>query len=391
MTRSLTPSMTRRSFLATSAATLAATRLHAAPVAPAKAVYIASSTKGPTAGLYASIWNPTTATLSSPRLVAPLEGGSFFAVGSQAGKRRIFSGHQSAPKVGALSSYNAAPPTDLTADLTLINTITVPEFDFVHVVLDHTQRCLVTASYGTAKVMSVKIAPDGQLSAPVSQFNITGSGPDPTRQTSPHPHGVCFSPDNKFVFINDLGTDRIMVYRLNPATAELTPHTTPYFQCTPGSGPRHLAFHPSGKWAYSVNELDSTLTQLAWNAAKGTFTLVSTTSTLLHQEDVAGARAGEVLFDSSGRTLYSCNRGSLDELVTCRVAPATGKITVIQRLPLEAKEARHYTLTPDGSSLLVAEQFSDRVAVFARDSKDGTLKPTPNTYPVTTPTCVLFA
>lgn len=378
--------MTRRTFLATSAATLAATQLHAAPANSVKTVYIASSAKGLTAGLYASTWNPATATLSSPRLVAPLESGSFFAVGSQAGKHRVFSGHQSAPKVGALSGYKASP----NGDLTLINTITVPEFDFVHVVLDHTQRCLVTASYGTAKVMSVKIAPDGQLSTPVSQFNITGSGPHPTRQTAPHPHGVCFSPDNKFVFINDLGTDRIMVYRINPATAELTPHSTPYFQGAPGSGPRHLAFHPSGKWAYSVNELDSTLTQLAWNAAKGTFTLTSTTSTLLHQEDVAGARAGEVIFDPSGRHLYSCNRGSIDELVICSVAPATGKITVVQRLPLEAKEARHYTLSPDGGSLLVAEQFSDRVAIFARNPKDGTLKLTPNTYPVTTPTCVLF-
>jgi 6-phosphogluconolactonase len=377
--------MTRRTFLSASAATLAATKLHAAP-ATAKTLYVASSAKGPSAGLYASTWNPATATLSSLRLVAPLEGGSFFAVGIQAGKRRIFSGHQSAPKVGALSSYEAAP----NGDLALITTITVPEFDFVHIVLDHTEGCLVTASYGTAKVMSVKIAPDGQLSVPVSQFNITGSGPHPTRQTASHPHGVCFSPDNKFVFINDLGTDRIMIYQFNAATAKLTPHSTPYFQGAAGSGPRHLAFHPDGKWAYSVNELDSTLTQLAWNAAKGTFTLVSTTSTLLHREDVAGARAGEVIFDASGRTLYSCNRGSLDELVTCSIAPATGRITVIQRLPLEAKEARHYTLTPDGSSLLVAEQFSDRVAIFARDSKDGTLKTTPNSYPVTTPTCVLF-
>ncbi|MCU1321030.1 MAG: 6-phosphogluconolactonase [Acidobacteriaceae bacterium] len=380
-------SWTRRSFLATSAATLAATQVPAFASTSTKMLYIGSGAKGPTAGIHVATWNHANGTLAGLRLAAQADSAGFLAASNRGGKRVLFAGHQSAPKVGALSSFSIAA----NGDLALINTITTPEFDMVHTALDHSQGCLVTASYGSGKVLSVKIAADGHLSAPVSQFHFSGSGPNASRQTSPHAHGVCFSPDNRFVFINDLGTDRIMIYKLNAATAELTPHTPPSFQAAPGSGPRHLAFHPNGKWAYSVNELDSTVTQLAWNAAAGTLTQISSLPTLVAGGDVAANRAGEVIFDTTGRVLYSCNRGNPEELLVLAVDPASGHMTLTQRLPLGGKEARHMTISPDGGFFLVAEQFSDRISVFARDPKTGTLKATENNAPVAIPTCVLFA
>ena len=287
--------------------------------------------------------------------------------------------------MGALSGYQIGP----TGDLQLINTINVPEFDFVHTAIDHTGQALITASYGSGKILSAKIAPDGHLSTPVSQIQLTGHGPNASRQASPHAHGVAIAPDNRFVLINDLGTDRIMIYKLNAATAELTPNNPPYFETAPGSGPRHTAFHPSGKWAYSINELDSTITQMGWNAATGALTLASNTPTMPPGSDVTAGRAGEVVFDKTGRFLYACNRAAIDDIVVYSVGKA-GQLTLIQHLNFGGKEARHYAISPDATYFILAEQFSDKVAILNRNPTTGTLKLSANEYPVQNPSCILF-
>ncbi|WP_213806017.1 lactonase family protein [Granulicella sp. dw_53] len=376
---------TRRTFIATSASTLAAAQLRAATPASETLVYVGSTAKGEGAGIYTGSWKPATGTLSNFRLAAPANSAGFLAAGAIDGKRFLFAGHQSAPKVGALSAFQVDP----SGDLHLVNTVTVPEFDMVHTALDHTRRCLITASYGTGKVLSVKIASDGRLSEPVSQFQLSGHGPNASRQSSPHAHGVAISPDNRFVLINDLGADRIMVYKLNPATAELTPNDPPYFTAAPGSGPRHLAFHPNGKWAYSINELDSTLTQLSWNATTGTLTLIESTPTLPPGGDVANNRAGEVVIDKSGRFLYGCNRQAPEELLVYAIDPK-GHLTLVQRQPLGGKEARAFNISPEGNYFLVAEQFSNQLTVFARSPQKGDLKPTSAQYPVNNASCVVF-
>ena len=376
--------LTRRSFLATTTATLAATALPAQP-AVQKLVYIGSGATGPEAGIHVATWNPATGTLSSLRLAMQSDSADFLAAATIAGKRILFAGRQLPAQIGALCSYQIAP----NGDLTLINSTNVPNFDFVHTVVDHTGQVIITASYDSGKVLSAKIAPDGHLSGPVSQIQLTGHGPNAYRQASPHAHGVAISPDNRFVLINDFGTDRIMIYKLNAATAELTPNTTPWFQTTPGSGPRHTAFHPSGKWAYSINELDSTITQMNWNAADGTLTLVATTPTLPPGGDIATNQPAEVAFDESGRLLYASNRAAVEEILVYSVS-ASGTLDLAQRVDFGGKEARHYAISPEGNHFLLAEQFSDKVAVFDRNPTTGTLKPSANEYPVKNPSCTLF-
>jgi 6-phosphogluconolactonase len=380
-------SLTRRTFLAASAATIAATKLPAQAHAGENLVYIGSTdNKDSDKGIHAALWNPQAGTLSDLRLVAPLASAGFLATSNAAGKRVLFAGHQSAPKVGAFSSYRIEP----TGELKPIGTTTAPNVDMVHLALDRTRLCLIAASYGSGKILSVKVSPDGHLSEPVSQLQLSGHGPNAARQTAPHAHGVAIAPNNRFVYINDLGTDRIMAYKLNAATAELTPNDPPFFALAPGSGPRHLAFHPNGKWAYSINELDSTITLFQWNAASGALTVLANTPTLLPGGDVANNRAGEVVFDAAGRFLYACNRGVIEELVSYSIG-ANGHLTLIGHTPLGGKEARHFALSPDGRFLLVAEQFTNRVSIFSRDRKTGVLTPTPVQYPVNGASCVLFA
>ncbi len=378
------PFWSRRTFLATAATTLAASKLHAEPLAESL-VYVGTTARGEGAGIHVATWNAAKGALLNLRLTAPADNAGFLAASNLGGARRLFAGHQLANNAGALSSWEIAA----NGDLKLINTITVPAFDFVHTALDHTQRCLVTASYGTGKVLSVKRAADGRLSEPVSQIQLTGHGPNASRQLAPHAHGVAFSPDNRFVLINDLGTDRIMIYKINPATAALTPNDPAFFAGAPGSGPRHLTFHPNGKWAYSVNEIDSTITQMSWNAAAGTLTLLATTPTLPHGGDAANNRAGEVVFDRSGRVLYSCNRQAPDEVLVYSVG-VDGALSLIQRVDFKGKEARHFAISPDGGYFVLAEQFSNRVSVFTRRADDGSIARTANEYPVVNPACILF-
>jgi len=382
----MTRKLTRRSFITIASAAFASTQLHAARNLPTSRVYIGSTAEGSEDGIHVARWNAGSRTLSNLRLAFPAKSAGFLAQSNRQGIPRLFAGYQSALQTGALSSFRIDP----SGDLHLINTISAPDFDMVHLALDRTQHCLIAASYGSGKILSVRISPDGHLSEPVSQFQLYGHGPKATRQASPHAHGVAIAPDNRFALINDLGTDRIMVYKLNAVTAELTPNDPPFCSTAPGSGPRHLAFHPNGKWAYSINELDSTITQFRWNAASGVLTVLANTPTLLPGGDVTTNRAGEIVFDPAGRFLYACNRRAVEELVSFSIGPR-GHLTLVNRTPLGGKEARHFALSPDGRSLLVAAQFTNSVSIFSRDRKTGALKPTPVHYPVDGASCILFA
>jgi 6-phosphogluconolactonase len=378
---------TRRGFLSAATATLAATKLRAAAPSTSEYVYIGSSANGDGEGIHVGKWNAASGTLSDVRLVFPANSPSFQVGGGSNGMRFLLSGHQPQPTVAALSSFRVGA----SGDLKVINTVTVADLEesMIQIVLDHTQRCLVSASYRSGKVFSFKVAPDGHLSDPVSQFQLSGHGPNVRRQTTAHAHGAVISPGNRFALVNDLGTDRIMVYKLNASTAELTPNEPPFYNAAPGSGPRHLAFHPNGKWAYSINELDSTITFLSWNEKTGVLTTVDNLSTLSSGADVAKNRAGEVIIDQAGRFLYACNRGPNEELLVYAIEP-TGRLTLAGRTPLGGKEARHFALAPGGNFLVVAEQFTNQVSVFTRDRSTGLLVPTGNKYPVNKASCIVF-
>jgi len=384
---------TRRTFLTTAAfASMTSTRLSSLPFHEAarptdpNMVYIGSTdNKNNGKGIHYGHWDPKSGTLSGIRSVASVNSPGFLALAELDGQKVLFAGYQSAPKVGALSGYRVQP----NGDLTLINTTTAPDFDMVHLALDHTQRTLVAASYGSGKILSVKVSSDGHLSAPVTQIHLTGHGPVASRQKSPHAHGVCATPGNRFILINDLGTDRIMIYKLDPATAELTPNNPAYYAAAPGSGPRHTTFHPNGRWAYSINEINSTITLMNWDAKKGILTTVENYPTLPPGGDVANNRAGEVILSRQGRFLYACNRGAAEEMLAYSVG-REGRLTLIERIPLPGKEARHFAIPPDEDYLLVAEQFSDRVVVFSRDREKGTIQLTSNSYELPTPSCILF-
>jgi 6-phosphogluconolactonase len=359
-------------------------------------LFVGTGTATGSKGIYAYRFDPANGALSPPALAAEAPSPSFLALSPD--RRTLFAvnevdsykGVQSNEKTGAVSAYALDPGS---GRLTLINTVASGGAGPCHLTTDHTGRVLVVANYTGGSAASFQIAADGRLSEAVSVFRYQSPGPGPgqdkDRQEASHAHRATVSPDNGFVLINDLGLDRIHIYHLDAATAKLTPGDPPEWQAAPGSGPRALRFHPNGRWAYCVNELSSTVSQLAWDPHSGTLALLATTE-LLPAGHKGATRASEIVFDDQGGFAYVANRDD-DFLVSFAVETASGKLTAPHRSPCGGKIPRHIALDPTQRWILVANQDSNLISVFKRSTKTGQLASNGQSFPIQSPQCLLFA
>jgi 6-phosphogluconolactonase len=272
--------------------------------------------------------------------------------------------------------------------LTPINAVASAGAGPCHLSVDHTGSGLFVANYGSGSAASFHLSRTGQLGAPASQFQFSGHGPDSKRQQGPHCHCATVSPNNRFVLINDLGLDRIHIYQLDPATAKLTANDPPYWSAKPGAGPRHLAFHPNRKFAYSLNEMASTIDVLHWDDKTGTLTDAQNISSL--PADFHGESSGaEIVVDPTGQFVYASNRGH-NSIAVFAVDQEKGTLTSVQFAMLAGREPRHFTLDPTGNWVLVGNQLIGSISVFRRDPQSGKLTPTPKTAKIDKAVCLLF-
>jgi 6-phosphogluconolactonase len=287
-------------------------------------------------------------------------------------------------KTGAVSAFSIDRAT---GKLTTLNRMPSRGAGPCHVRVDATGRMLVVANYSAGSTASLPIKPDGSLGEAVSHFQFTGSGADPRRQREPHAHSATFSPDNRFVVVADLGTDKLMVFRADPAKASMTPNDPPFFSTPPASGPRHFAFHPKGKYAYVINELASTVTAMSYDKARGAFQQLETVSTL--PPDYKGdTTTAEVKIHPNGKFLYGSNRGH-DSIAVFSIA-STGKLKLLGHTSTEGKVPRNFSLDPAGKWLIAANQNTDNLVVFRVDPSTGKLSPTGQNLPAGAPVCVKF-
>lgn len=257
-----------------------------------------------------------------------------------------------------------------------------------HVSFDHTGRCAFAANYGGGSAASFAVDGEGSLSAAVSFFPYSGHGPR-EQQKGPRAHRVTVSPDNRFLLVNDLGLDMIHIYRLDASTAKLTPNVPSEWKAPAGNGPRALAFHPGGKIAYCVNELTSTVSVLRWDAERGVIETGQEIS-LLPEGHEGPSAASEIVLDRRGQFAYVANR--LDDfLVSFRISRTDGMLTLLERTSCGGKVPRHIALDPSERWLLVANQATDNIAVFARDKGTGRLAHERKSFPLSKPQCLVFA
>ena len=255
-----------------------------------------------------------------------------------------------------------------------------------HVALDHTGSVLLSADYGGGSAAAFLVT-DGKLSPAAWSEHYTGHGPNADRQESAHAHFASFSPDNRFAYINDLGEDCIHIYRLNTATAMLAPAGT--YHSKPGAGPRTLHFHPNGYTAYCMNELDSTVVVLRWSKTDGSLTPQASLE-LLPKVHGGGNTGCDTVISRNGRFVYFANRGT-DFIFECKADPATGSLTPIGPSSCGGKTPRNFVLDPTERWMLVANQDSNQISVFARNAESGTLAKEGKSFAAATPMCILFA
>jgi 6-phosphogluconolactonase len=256
---------------------------------------------------------------------------------------------------------------------------------------DNTGQMLVTVSYGAGYVASFPLAADGRIGERASLLPHAGPlGPNKTRQDKPHPHSVTISPDNRFAFVADLGLDRVLAYKLDPATGAITPHDPAFIPTPPGTGPRHTKFSRDGKFFYILNEIDGSISACAYDAAKGAGTPIQHISTLPAGFQVTDPdRAAEIRIHPNGKFVYASNRGH--ESIAVFAVQADGTLKLVEITPCGGKHPRNFELSPDGNWLVCANQDSDNLVSFKVDSTTGRLTATGSVVTVPKAVCVLFA
>jgi 6-phosphogluconolactonase len=210
---------------------------------------------------------------------------------------------------------------------------------------------------------------------------------NPQRQKEPHAHCIVVSPDNKYAFAADLGTDQILCYKLDPATATLTPNEPAFAKAPAGAGPRHLTFHPNGKRVYVINELLNSVTAFDYDRASGKLTEKQTIPTL--PTDFKGtSHCADLKITPNGKFLYGTNRGH-DSIAAYGIGD-DGKLTLVAIEPSLGKGPQNLAITADGSWLLCANMPGNTVAVFRIDPKTGRLTSAGDPIKQTSPSCIML-
>jgi 6-phosphogluconolactonase len=276
-----------------------------------------------------------------------------------------------ANEAGKKSAITAFSIDAKSAKLTQLNQLPALGEDPCHLSFDKTGKYLLVANYSSGNVVVFPLLPDGKLGEHTALVQHHGSGPNKERQGAPHAHWIAASPDNRFVFVSDLGLDEILSYRFDADKGTLTPNDPPFGKLAPGAGPRHAAFSPDGKFLYVVSELNSTVTAFAYDSAKGSLKDLQVVSTL--PNDFHGRNdTAEITVHPSGKWLFASNRGH-DSIAVFAVDPAKGTLLPAGEFPTGGKEPRHFAIDPTGSFLLAENQLSHSIAVFRIDPATGAL------------------
>jgi 6-phosphogluconolactonase len=349
-------------------------------------VYVGTYTDKDSKGIYRFDMDPETGKLSNRVLAAETKNPSFLA---------IHPNRQFLYAVGEVSDVGGKKGGGVSAfaidakkgDLKALNQQSSVGEGPCHLVVDKEGKCVLAANYGGGSAVVLPIEKDGSLGEHSDFHQHKGHSVNKDRQEGPHAHSINLDPANRFAFVADLGLDAVFIYRLNP-DCKLTANDPASAAVSPGSGPRHFAFHPTGKFAYVINELFNTITAFRYDADKGSLTKTQTISTL--PKDFTGTSyTAEVVVHPSGKFVYGSNRGH-NSIAVFSVNAETGELTAVGHQAEGIKTPRNFNIDPSGKFCLVANQDGNSIVVFAVDKETGALKSTGITAEVPIPVCVKF-
>lgn len=251
-----------------------------------------------------------------------------------------------------------------------------------HIQRDDASKYLLVSSYhgGLVGLHPIEDGQAGELLDEKKHTDLVSVRED----QQPRAHSAFYSPDGKYVFVQDLGLDKILAFTIDEATQKLNFHGETQLEA--GAGPRHLVFHPNGAYAYVINELNSSVTVLRYIQDEGRLEVVETVSTLPPDYD-GESYCAEITISEDGKTVYGSNRGH-DSIVVFSVHAETGRLSPIQYISTEGGHPRHFTLMPGGKFLVVANRDGNNLVLFNVSPEDGKLSFTEYTVTQSKPVCV---
>jgi 6-phosphogluconolactonase len=350
-------------------------------------VFVGTYTDGASKGVYRFDLDLSTGKPSDPVLAAESTSPSFLALGS--GGRYLFAVNEvnrvNGQPGGVVTAFAVDPQT---GGLTLINQQSSRGEGPCHLVVDKAGENVLVANYGGGSTAVLPVGQDGKL-GPASGFvQHKGSSVNPGRQKGPHAHAVALDAANWFAFVADLGLDKVLIYRFDAAKGTIEPNDPASAPVAAGAGPRHFAFHPTGKFAYAINELNSTVTAFSYDPSRGALAEIQSVPTL--PEGFRGTNhPAEIQVHPNGRFVYGSNRGH-NSIAVFEVDPSTGKLDPLGHQSQGIKNPRNFAIDPTGKWLLVANQDADTVLVFKIDPAKGIPGPTGNVVKVPKPVCLEF-
>jgi 6-phosphogluconolactonase len=349
-------------------------------------------------GIYVSRLNSATGEMAEPQLAAKVVNPAFLTVNPN--HRFLYAVTEDPLSVGPPldhSSYVSAFAIDHASGmLRLLNALPTGGTSTCQISIDKTGRFIFLANFGSGSISVMRVKDDGSLGEQTAFMQHIGrGGSDLPIQSSAHPHSVVVSPNNRYAIASDLGLDKVFIYHFDAGTGALSPLDAPSVTVPAGAGPRHFTFDPAGKFGYSLNEMGSTLTVFAWDAAKGTLTQVQEVSTKPVGFDGRGG-AGEIEISNDGKFLYESNRLSRNTdrlpgtIGVFAVDPAKGTLTEVEQIPSGGVMPRNFGIDPTGHYLFALHQLSNNVVEQKIDSASGRLSKTGKEIKVDTPVCLQF-
>jgi 6-phosphogluconolactonase len=350
--------------------------------------YVGTYTQGTKSkGIYAYRFDPKTAQVTDLGVAAETANPSFVAI--DATGKYLYAVNElqkyEGPNSGGVSAFAV---DHATGKLTFLNEVPSRGADPCYIIVDKSGKHVLVANYTGGSIAVFPILADGKLGEATAFVQHTGHGSDPKRQEGPHAHSIDLSPDERFAFVCDLGLNELLVYKYDAAKGTLTPNDPPFVKLDPGAGPRHFVLAPSGKFAYVVAEMASTVTAFSVDLKAGTLKQLQTISAL--PNDFKGENDdAEIHIHPNGKFLYSSNRGH-DSIAVFAIDPQKGTLTAVEDVPTQGKTPRSFEIDPTGKFLFAENQGSDNIVIFRIDEKTGRLSPTGKRIEAPSPVDVKF-
>ncbi len=372
----------------------------APPPPPLRVYFGTDTTKGISKGIYQARFDPARGQLTAPMLAAATPRPSYLALSpGGTGRQLLYAVNGVRDPAATIASFTM---DSRTGSLKQIGQVSSGGSGPDYLCVDATGHAAFVANYYGSSIASFRVQPDGSLSQPVERIDFKDHekfgalGSNPIRQDSPHPHCATLSPDNRFLLVCDLGTDHISIFQIHSDSGQLSGYSL-FFNNSPGSGPRHVAFHPNGRWVYCINEINSTVDRLLWTSTRfsdNPQALLTNTAasvkTIAPDFPSDKNTAAELAISPDGAFLYASNRGE-DSLVVFSISSKDGGLMPLQRIACGGKTPRHFTLDPTAQWLLCGNQDSATITIFRRDSATGKLGGPTQTVPLDSPLMTLFA